>query len=67
MLTYAERRQAYLDGLRSEREMVNDLFMDPPADLPPAVLAEMREMASTKGINACTCDVLADLIVATIA
>lgn len=67
MLDYAARRQSYLNGLRTERELVNDLFMDPPADLPPAVLAEMREMASIKGINMATVGNLADLIATTAA
>lgn len=62
MDTYADIRGAYMDGCRSAYETASLLFMNPPADLPGTVLAEMREMASSKGINACTVDVLADLI-----
>lgn len=62
MLTYAERRQAYMDGYRSAYETAILLFMDPPADLPATVRAEMREMVSSKGVNSYTMDVLANII-----
>lgn len=65
MLTYAERRQAYMDGRINERELVGALFMDTPSDTPTIVRGVMQEMASNIGINMATQGNLADIVVLT--
>lgn len=65
MMTYAERRQAYMDGCINENELVGALFMDAPSDTPAIVRGMMQEMVNTIGINMATRDNLADLVVLT--